>query len=99
MGYRLNVMIPNDEKYSQWIELGKQYHDTWYDFNNNHFGENKDDGLFHYDYIKDFYNDLLETNNKVSKVSEDYKLYNLDILKDIVYYAVENKKYVYFMSF
>lgn len=99
MGYRLHAVIPNktvpDYEEITYLELGKQYDYKWDIFNDKWFGENKDSGLLHPDELQEFYEELV----RVDKQEGDYKLYNLDVLKEFIDYAIENNYYMLFISF
>lgn len=95
MGYRLHATIPNVPPYVVNIELGKQYDYKWDSFNAKWFGDGLDGGMIGYYEIEEFYSEMLAINNTLS---ED-KLYNLDILKEMVDYAVEHELDMYFVSY
>lgn len=95
MGYRLHASIPNIKPYDDDLELGKQYDSKWDDFNNKWFGEGKDSGfIFHAD-IKEFYEEFVEVNNQPS----EYDLYNTELFKEMVDYAVLHKLDMFFVSY
>lgn len=95
MGYRLHVTIPNVKPYDKDLELGKQYDPKWDNFNDKWFGNELDGGRIRYYEIEEFYNEMLAINNEL----DEDKLYNLDILKEMVDYAIEHKLDVYFLSY
>lgn len=95
MGYRLHATILNVPSYQDTIELGKQYDYKWDEFNDKWFGEDRDDGNIFYEDLAEFFDELVEIN----KQPGEYELYNLEHLKEMVDYCIENKFYVTFMSY
>lgn len=98
MGYRLHARIPNVSEYNDELELGKQYV-GWEDFKEKWLGDSCSCSLKGKEYLLEFYNDILETNKQIEKEysKEDrYDLYNLDLLKEMIDYAI---KYDYEISF
>lgn len=95
MGYRLHATIPNIKPYDKDLELGKQYDSKWEFFNYKWFGENNDGGRISHEDIEEFYAEYVEINNQPS----DYKLYNTELLKEMVDYALLHKLDMYFESY
>lgn len=104
MGYRLYAFIPNVSGYNRELELGKQYDVyVWNDFNAKWFGafnarwfgESNDTGLIGADNLLEFYDELLDANSNAA----EYPLYNLDLLKEMIDYAVKNGYDMYFVSY
>lgn len=96
MGYRLHAGIPNvKHEKAEMLELGKQYDSKWGSFNDTWFGADQDSGFIYPEDLDGFYEYLLETNQGVSK----YKLYNLELLKEMFEFAKEQDYLVYFISY
>lgn len=95
MGYRLHATILNVPSYQDTIELGKQYDHKWDMFNYKWFGVDRDDGNICHEDIAEFFDELVEIN----KQPGEYELYNLERLKEMVDYCIENEFYVTFMSY
>ena len=98
MGYRLHVCIPNVDGYREDVELGKQYESCWQPFNNKWFGEGQDSGLISYTEALEFYEELVDINSSLDETA-DYTLYNLEVLKEYVDEAIDNKYVLYFQSY
>ena len=95
MGYRLHATIPNVKPYDKYLELGKQHDYKWEEFNYYWFGEYNDSGLIAYEEIEEFYEAYVEVNNQPS----EYKLYNTELLKEMVDYALLHELDMFFMSY
>lgn len=105
MGYRLNVRIINvkeklNGKYvDKYLELGKQYNKRWFGFNSKWFGDGLDWGNLSKEDFKEFLNDIELVNTKIDIHNENYKLYNLELLKELMDFATENDYILTFESF
>lgn len=95
MGYRLHATIPNIKPYDKDLELGKQRDSKWDDFNDKWFGECKDSGRIMSEELEEFYAEYVEVNNQPG----EYDLYNTELLKEMIDYAVLHKLDMYFESY
>lgn len=100
MGYRLYVRVSDNPVYYEWMELGKQYAPEWDEFNKKWFGIEDGRGDIFYIDAKEFYDELIEVNNRVLQTKySDYDLYNLDILEDMVKETIREKQFLEFKSY
>lgn len=96
MGYRLHASIPNVNGFNNDLELGKQYdYAAWDGFNDKWFGAENDTGFVRAEDLLEFYDDFLDANENATK----YPLYNVDVLKEMIDYAVKNNYVMYFVSY
>ena len=95
MGYRLHATILNVPSHQDTIVLGKQYDHKWDGFNDKWFGEDRDDGNIYHEDLAEFFDEFVEIN----KQPGEYELYNLELLKEMVDYCIENKFCISFTSF
>ena len=97
MGYRLYATIKNVLPFEDEIELGKQYHNSWEDFNESWFGSYDGCGDIDPNVCKGFIKKLKEINNKIPKNS--YRLYNIEQLEDLFKRAKKDGYVVSFESY
>lgn len=92
MGNRLYVKIPNVNYDINNLELGKPSDLIYEEFFSKRINT---DELVHFLDLKEYLLELLEINDQAT----DHKLYNLDLLNDLVDFAIKNKYDVYFYLF
>lgn len=93
MSCRLNVRIPNVEKFRECVALGGQTDEKWIPFNDFWFGENEwPCGIVRWEYLLEFYAQYIA----VDAMSGEYEQFHTDLLKEMIDYAVKNKFDLYF---
>lgn len=101
MGYRLHATIPNVEHEYNDLELGKQYNPVWDLFNESWGFSDEDESLFDasINWVPDQLREFFEALKKINDLlSEDEQLYNIELLEELIEFAIENKYVIWFYS-
>lgn len=105
MGYRLHATIPNVNYVDNNMEIGKLYDSIWDSVLAKYKFSDEDDKVFvtHTDYdaddLREFVKDIKKANAILEGEESIYTLYNLELLDNMVEFAILHRYTIWFHSY